>query len=123
MKKALLLSFVSLNFMFGACFVNYNSQSNTCSAVANSLSTSMRNLTKNFIDTRKSEILEPSNKLNEQIIKYNQINGKVYAEQQAIMNLDNAIANEMNEQIFLLEKLSKLKEQSLKAKELLIKSE
>jgi len=60
--------------------------------------------------------------LNTKIIKHNLLNGKVYNEQQAIMNLDNAIAVEMEEQGFLLEKLSKLKELSVKQQELLLKT-
>ena len=82
----------------------------------------MQGLIQNFNLQRQSLVLKPTTTLNTKIIKHNLLNGKVYNEQQAIMNLDNAIAVEMEEQGFLLEKLSKLKELSVKQQELLLKT-
>lgn len=94
----------------------------TCSTVASVVSTSMQQMINNFITQRQTLVLEPTSVLNTKVVQLNALNKNVYMEQQAIMNLDNSIAVEMEQQNFLLEKLSKLKEQSIQQQELLLKA-
>ena len=82
----------------------------------------MQQMINNFITQRQTLVLEPTSVLNTKVVQLNALNKNVYMEQQAIMNLDNSIAVEMEQQNFLLEKLSKLKEQSIQQQELLLKA-
>ena len=121
MKRVVIGTILICDMSFAYCLALYN-QNPTCSTVASVVSRSLPGLLPNFHLQRQSLVLKPTTTLNTKIIKHNLLNGKVYNEQQAIMNLDNAIAVEMEEQGFLLEKLSKLKELSVKQQELLLKT-
>lgn len=122
MKKIVIGVFVFYSMSFGgSCLALYN-QMPTCSTVASVVSTSMQQMINNFITQRQTLVLEPTSVLNTKVVQLNALNKNVYMEQQAIMNLDNSIAVEMEQQNFLLEKLSKLKEQSIQQQELLLKA-
>lgn len=122
MKKLFLSLSLACSLGYADCFIKYNDNS-TCFIVIKTLDETFPIMLNNFNEARERLVLEPTNKLNELIIKHNKLNASVYEKQKAILMLDNEVVRATKEQEFLLKQLSELKEISVKLNAILQKTQ
>ena len=108
MKKIIFCLVLCFQSAFPYCFALWDFTP-TCGTVNETMSIAISTALSNFTTLRENQILKPTEKLDEKLIHYNQINGEIYKEQKSITILDNEMLRKVAEQKDLLQQLSELK--------------
>ena len=119
--KIIILLAIWCNVLFSDCTAWIN-QPTSCEAVNETVYTNVKELVDKFVDLRTNNIIDPTEEINQKIIRYNHINSQVYKETQAILELNSQIAIATEKQEQLLKKLADLKDISVKSSIILQKS-
>ena len=123
MKKIVLISTLCLKFACGVCCVEISFNTvEFCGSIQSSLQSMIPKIVGDFTEDRETCIIEPTKILNDKMIQYNKLNGKVYAEERAILDLNDSILKATKKQEALLAKLAELKNYSVKYNNILQKS-